>query len=83
MVMRLNIDCNGCYRKLRRILLNMKEVETHMIEKEHCRLSVCGRFRPSDIAIKIRNRMNRRVEILEIHQFGDSGYEEIDQPPCP
>ncbi|GKU90346.1 hypothetical protein SLEP1_g4350 [Rubroshorea leprosula] len=86
MVMRLNIDCNGCCRKLRRILLNMKEVETHMIDKEHCLLSVCGRFRPSDIAIKIRNRMNRRVEILDIHPFGGSSYEQVDEQPtiiCP
>ncbi|GLT91782.1 hypothetical protein SLE2022_096550 [Rubroshorea leprosula] len=78
MVMRLNIDCNGCCRKLRKILLNMKEVETYMIEKQQCRLSVCGRFKPSDFAIKIQKRMNRRVEILEIHDFGVSSNGEME-----
>ncbi|KAL7171230.1 hypothetical protein ACSBR2_035971 [Camellia fascicularis] len=68
MVMRMNIDCNGCYRKLRSILLNMKEIETHLIEKQHCRVSVCGRFRPSDVTIKIRKKMKRRVEILDIQE---------------
>ncbi|OMP06770.1 hypothetical protein COLO4_07905 [Corchorus olitorius] len=71
MVLRLNIDCHGCYRKLRRILLNIKEIETHAIEKQECRVSLCGRFRPSDIAIKIRKKMNRRVEILEIQEVSD------------
>ncbi|XP_022727374.1 heavy metal-associated isoprenylated plant protein 26-like isoform X2 [Durio zibethinus] len=78
MMMRLNIDCNGCYKKLRRILLNMKEIESHMIEKQQCRVSVCGRFRPSDVAIKIRKKMNRRVEILEIQEVSD---EETGQTP--
>ncbi|XP_015895600.2 heavy metal-associated isoprenylated plant protein 26 [Ziziphus jujuba] len=77
MVMRLNIDCNGCCRKVRRILLNMKEIETHGIDKQHYRVSVCGRFRPSDVAIKMRKKMNRRVEILEILEF-DSTNEQIE-----
>ncbi|KAA8532721.1 hypothetical protein F0562_032754 [Nyssa sinensis] len=69
MVMRINMDCNACCRKMRRVLLNMKEIETHLIEKPQCRVSVCGRFRPSDVAIKIRKKMNRRVEILEIQEL--------------
>ncbi|OVA05003.1 hypothetical protein BVC80_1211g71 [Macleaya cordata] len=69
MVLRLNIDCNACYRKLRRILLNMQELESHLIEKKQNRLSICGRFSPRDVAIKIRKKMNRRVEILEIREF--------------
>ncbi|CAK9186319.1 unnamed protein product [Ilex paraguariensis] len=71
MVMRINLDCNACCRKLRRILLNMKGVETHLIEEQSCRVSVCGRFHPADLSIKIRKKMNRRVEILEIQ--GASG----------
>ncbi|KAL5818002.1 hypothetical protein ACOSQ3_026380 [Xanthoceras sorbifolium] len=71
MVMRINIDCNGCYRKVRRVLLNMKELETHLIEKKQCRVSVCGKFIPQDVAIKIRKKTNRRVEILEIQEFSD------------
>ncbi|KAJ7954082.1 Heavy metal-associated isoprenylated plant protein [Quillaja saponaria] len=81
MVMRLNIDCNACCRKLRRIILNMKEIETHLVEKQQYRVSVCGRFRPSDVAIKIRKKMNRRVEILEIQEFvGDN--EQTEQNPA-
>ncbi|KAK9903811.1 hypothetical protein M0R45_000919 [Rubus argutus] len=81
MVMRLNIDCNGCVRKVRRILLNMKEIETHLIEKQQCRVSVCGRFIPADVAIKMRKKMNRRVEILEIQEFDESTTEQMDQRP--
>ncbi|RZC61153.1 hypothetical protein C5167_022900 [Papaver somniferum] len=72
MVLRLNIDCNACYRKLRRILLNMKDLESHLIEKRQNRLSICGRFVPQDVAIKIRKKMNRRVEILDIEFSSDN-----------
>lgn len=58
----------------------MKEVETHMIEKQQCRISVCGVFLPSDVAIKLRKKMNRRVEILEIQEFG-GGNEQEEQSP--
>ncbi|GAB2297049.1 hypothetical protein Dimus_031152 [Dionaea muscipula] len=69
MVMRIPIDCKGCNRKLRRAILSMKEVETSHIEKHYSRVTVRGRFRPSDVAIKIRRRMNRRVEILEVQEI--------------
>ncbi|XP_040373498.1 heavy metal-associated isoprenylated plant protein 25 [Rosa rugosa] len=81
MVMRLNVDCNGCVRKVRRILLNMKAIETHLIEKQQCRVSVCGRFIPADVAIKLRKKMNRRVEILEIQEFDETTTEQTDQRP--
>ncbi|XP_024027774.1 uncharacterized protein LOC112093478 [Morus notabilis] len=80
MVMRLNIDCNACCRKVRRFLLNMKEIETHMIDKDQYMVSVCGRFMPADIAIKLRKKMNRRVEILEIQEF-ERANEETEQRP--
>ncbi|OAY70753.1 hypothetical protein ACMD2_03294 [Ananas comosus] len=66
--MRMNIDCNGCYRKIRRTLLKMQELESHLIERKQCRVSVCGVFVPQDVAIRIRNKVNRRVEILEIKE---------------
>ncbi|XP_072977294.1 heavy metal-associated isoprenylated plant protein 25 [Typha angustifolia] len=68
MTMRMNIDCNGCYRKIRRALLQMHELESHLIEKKQCRVSVCGAFNPQDVAIRIRKKTNRRVEILEIKE---------------
>jgi len=40
-----------------------------MIEKQQRRVCVCGRFVPADIAIKIKKKMNRRVEILEVQEF--------------
>ncbi|XP_044490038.1 heavy metal-associated isoprenylated plant protein 26 [Mangifera indica] len=78
MVIRVNLDCSGCCRKMRRILLNMKEVESHAIDKQQCKVMVCGRIRPSDVAIKVRKKMNRRVEILEIQELNE-GNEQEDQ----
>ncbi|KAA8542696.1 hypothetical protein F0562_023805 [Nyssa sinensis] len=68
MVMKINIDCHGCYRKVRRVLLNIHELETHLVEKE-CRVSICGKFIPQDMAIKIRKKINRRVEIIRIQEL--------------
>ncbi|KAL5201408.1 hypothetical protein ABZP36_035762 [Zizania latifolia] len=102
MTLRMNIDCNGCYHKIRRALLQMQgthgrslelseachgngpwpkladvacarcgfcaELERHMIDRKHGRVSVCGAFSPQDVAIKIRKRTNRRVEILEVRE---------------
>ncbi|ONK67053.1 uncharacterized protein A4U43_C06F15180 [Asparagus officinalis] len=73
MTMRMNIDCGGCYRKIRRALLRMHELESHLIEKKQNRVSVCGAFSPQDVAIKIRKMTNRRVEILEIKELELSG----------
>ncbi|KAB2623379.1 heavy metal-associated isoprenylated plant protein 26-like [Pyrus ussuriensis x Pyrus communis] len=72
MLMRIHMDCSGCYRKVRRAILDMRELETHLIEKKECRVSVCGRFIPQDVAIKIRKKTNRRVEILEIQELMDN-----------
>ncbi|WMV30483.1 hypothetical protein MTR67_023868 [Solanum verrucosum] len=66
MVMRVNLDCPCCCKKMRRIILRMKEIEMHLIEKQEKRISIMGRFDPADIAIRIRKKMNRRVEILDI-----------------
>ncbi|KAK8500630.1 hypothetical protein V6N13_032575 [Hibiscus sabdariffa] len=76
MVMRINIDCNGCYRKVRRALLEIQELDTHLIEMKQSKVSVCGRFKPQEIAIKIRKKTNRRVEILEVQEFGSSNDEQ-------
>ncbi|CAI0552488.1 unnamed protein product [Linum tenue] len=83
MVMRLNLDCNACCRKTRRIILQMKGVETHMIDKQQCTVTVCGRFRASDVAIKLRKKMKRRVEILHIEEEDDYGGDgqQHDHPP--
>ncbi|XP_050131034.1 heavy metal-associated isoprenylated plant protein 25-like [Malus sylvestris] len=78
MVMRLNIDCDACRRKVRRILLNMKVIETHLVEKQQCKVSVCGRFVPADVAIKLGKKMNRRVEVMEI-QESDGSNEQMEQ----
>ncbi|XP_015696800.1 heavy metal-associated isoprenylated plant protein 25-like [Oryza brachyantha] len=78
MTLRMNIDCNGCYHKIRRALLQMHELESHLIDRKHGRVSVFGAFSPQDVAIKIRKRTNRRVEILEVREAapqlaGDEG----------
>ncbi|OAY47322.1 hypothetical protein MANES_06G070100v8 [Manihot esculenta] len=71
MVVRINLDCNSCCKKARKIILNMKEIETHMIAKQESRIVICGRFTPADVAIKLRKKMKRRVEILEIQEMGE------------
>jgi len=40
-----------------------------MIEKQQRRVFVFGRFEPGDVAIKIKKKMNRRVEILEVQEM--------------
>ncbi|KAI4350919.1 hypothetical protein L6164_005322 [Bauhinia variegata] len=72
MLLRINIDCNGCYRKVKRALLEIPEIETNMIEKKQSRVIVCGRFIPQDVAIKIKKKSNRRVEILEIQEMNSN-----------
>ncbi|KAK7407557.1 hypothetical protein VNO78_09510 [Psophocarpus tetragonolobus] len=69
MIMRINVDCNACCRKLRRIILRMKVIENHLIEKQQRRVCVFGRFEPGDVAIKIKKKMNRRVEILDVEEM--------------
>ncbi|TYJ17456.1 hypothetical protein E1A91_A09G053500v1 [Gossypium mustelinum] len=70
MVMRINIDCNGCYRKVRRALLETQELDTHLIE-----------MKQSKIAIKIRKKTNRRVEILEIQEFSINNGQSHEEKP--
>ncbi|KAJ7973917.1 Heavy metal-associated isoprenylated plant protein [Quillaja saponaria] len=81
MVMRINVDCNGCYRKVRGALLDIPELETHLIEKKLCRVSICGRFIPQDVAIKIRRKTNRRVEILDIQELSNNDADNHEQRP--
>ncbi|KAL6838282.1 hypothetical protein ACP4OV_031881 [Aristida adscensionis] len=45
-----------------------EDLESHLIERKQQRVSVCGAFVPQDVAIKLRKRTNRRVEILEIKE---------------
>lgn len=94
MVLRINIDCNGCFRKVQRALLQIRgnpfsellernytrfrivylfqmgiliaELETHLIEEKQRRVIVSGKFVPQDVAITLRKKTNRRVEILDI-----------------
>ncbi|XP_008670175.1 heavy metal-associated isoprenylated plant protein 25 isoform X2 [Zea mays] len=69
MTLRMSIDCNGCYQRIRRALLQMEGLESHLIDKKHGRVVVCGAaFSPQDVAIKIRKRTNRRVEILDVSE---------------
>lgn len=68
MTVRMNIDCNGCYQRIRRALLQIRELDSHLIDKRLGRVMVCGAFSPQDVAIKIRKRTNRRVEILDVRE---------------
>ena len=48
--------------------LNREDIESHLIERKQQRVSVPGTFVPQDMAIKLRKRTNRHVEILEIKE---------------
>nr|GMD24906.1 heavy metal-associated isoprenylated plant protein 19-like isoform X1 [Ipomoea batatas] len=79
MEMRINLDCPACCKKMRRVLLKMKEIETHMIERQQCRVCICGRFDPAEVAIKIRKKMKRRVEIMDVQLFNNQEQEEEEE----
>ncbi|RWW57724.1 hypothetical protein BHE74_00035481 [Ensete ventricosum] len=71
MTMRMNIDC---YRKIRRCKgggVPKSCWRGHLIERKQCRVSVCGSFVPQDMAINIRRKTNRRVEIKELEVSHD------------
>lgn len=68
MTLRMSIDCNGCYHKIRRALLEMHDIESHLIERKQQRVMVSGAFVPQDVAIKLRKRTNRRVQIMDIKE---------------
>lgn len=55
-----------------------------MISKKERQVILCGRFRPSDVAVKLQKKMKRRVEILEVEDLsgghgGEEGHEQ-EQP---
>ena len=51
----------------------LAELESHLIDRKNGRVSVWGAFSPQDVAIKIRKRTNRRVEILELREATGPG----------
>ncbi|WVZ12178.1 hypothetical protein V8G54_016708 [Vigna mungo] len=51
-------------RRLQFLLQKIKE--NHSTDERVC---VFGRFEPADVAIKIKKKMNRRVEILEVQEM--------------
>lgn len=62
-----------------------EEVDTQMIEKKEDRIIVCGRFRPSDVVVKLQKKMKRRVEILEVEDLTgghgrDEGFHDHEPP---
>lgn len=57
------------------------ELDTHLLEKNQTRVVVCGRFIPQDVAIRIKKKTNRRVEILDIQDLSESNAEMEDQKP--
>lgn len=47
----------------------VEELENHMIDKKQNRVCVYGVFDPAEIAIKIRKKVRRRVEIMDVQEF--------------
>jgi hypothetical protein len=50
-----------------------KDIESHLIDRKQQRVIVSGAFVPQDVAIKLRRRTNRRVEILELKEVDNPG----------
>jgi hypothetical protein len=75
--------------------IKLEDLESHMIDRKRNRVSVRGAFVPQDVAIKLRKRTNRRVEILEVKELdardggggdpppGEGGGQQQQQPPPP
>ena len=57
------------------------ELEIHLLEKNQTRVIVGGRFIPQDVAIKIKKKTNRRVEIMDIQDLSEDNTEIEDQKP--
>lgn len=47
----------------------VEELENHMIDKKQNRVCVYGVFDPAEIAIKIRKKVRRRVEIMDVQEL--------------
>ncbi|KAG0450431.1 hypothetical protein HPP92_026751 [Vanilla planifolia] len=77
MVMRINIDCSGCFRKVREALNKIQELESHLIERRQGRVTVWGAFEPQAVAIRVRKAINRRVEILDVGEIDRGGGEMV------
>jgi len=54
-------------------------LESHFLEKKQTRVIVCGSFIPQDVAIKIKKKTNRRVEILDIQDLSENNAENIEE----
>ena len=64
-----------------KFILLIEEVESHLIEQKQRIVMIYGRFIPQDVAIKIRKKTNRRVEILEIQQLVSPTHSDNYQGP--
>ncbi|XP_019459191.1 PREDICTED: uncharacterized protein LOC109359115 isoform X2 [Lupinus angustifolius] len=78
-VLSADMQCEKCLKRITDIIAKMNEIETHMIEKQKRTVCVCGRFVPADVAIRIKKKMNRRVEILEVEELGGDVENEHEQ----
>ncbi|CAN7037262.1 hypothetical protein IGI04_004337 [Brassica rapa subsp. trilocularis] len=63
-VMKLDMHCEGCGKKIKRILKKHKGVEDVNIDYKADKLTVVGNVDPSAVRDKVAERMKRKVEIV-------------------
>ncbi|CDY44364.1 BnaC02g03130D [Brassica napus] len=63
-VMKLDMHCEGCGKKIKRILKKHKGVEDVKIDYKADKLTVVGNVDPTAVRDKVVERMKRKVEIV-------------------
>ncbi|KAF5930847.1 hypothetical protein HYC85_031720 [Camellia sinensis] len=71
------MDCNGCCKKVRRALLSMQELKTHLIDEKQCMIT--GNDKTRDM---IEELINRGQQVDAVHFTFEVGLEG-KFPPVP
>ncbi|XP_047319690.1 heavy metal-associated isoprenylated plant protein 26-like [Impatiens glandulifera] len=61
--MKMSIDCEGCERKVRRLLEGMKGVTSVEIEPNKSKVTVVGHVNPTRVVARLAFRTGKKVEI--------------------
>jgi len=65
LVLKIRMDCNGCFKKVRRGLLNIHNIYSHWIDRKESTVKVEGSFDPDEMVKTIAKKTGRRVQVLD------------------
>ncbi|XP_057840827.1 heavy metal-associated isoprenylated plant protein 20 [Cryptomeria japonica] len=65
LVLRIKMDCLGCYNKVRKALMKIYDIHSHVIEKKENKVTVSGPFEPEELVKQIAKKTRKKVEVLE------------------